>query len=420
MDRGGYLAALVRISDALLSGDDRLHQVAQAATMVRQVTGALLAPVFLMSETGRDHLLVADDEQRALLGERFTALPVAPYVRAPWLNPEEMPVWGREHLDAWWLLPPEFREVFGQSEVCVPIHADGRHFGAMLMAFAPDFEPDDDLRAFLAVVGRVFGNAVYRWEMARRERELGALEERRRLSEELHVDLSQQITALGLQLGLVEMDLAEMDLVGPDGAEPARAGPDGAGPDAAGAAGRARLVADVGRLDAMVDGVKQSLRVQMLGLRADAELATGSLAVRLQEQVEAFRQQTGLAVTVDCGACGEAGGVPPFVAAQLVRVLQEGLANVRLHARASGVVVRLHPSTAGIRLEIEDDGVGFDESAVPASRIGLRIMAERLAQVDGVLRFEAVAGGGTRVVAEAPLRARDTGGVEVEAVLGRG
>jgi signal transduction histidine kinase len=394
VDRGGYLAALVEISDALLGGDDRLQSVVAAAGIVRQVTGARLAPVFLMSETGQDHVLLADAEQRALLGEAFVALPVEPYVREPWLNREEKPVWGRDRPEAWAALPPEFRAVFGRSQVCVPIHADGRHFGAMLMAFAPGFEPDDDLRVFLAVVGRVLGNAVNRRQTARRERELGALEERRRLSEELHVDLSQQIAAVGLQVGLVQLDLAETD--------------------------RDRLVADVGRLDQMVEGVKQALRSQMLGLRADAELVPGSLATRVCEQVEAFRTQTGLPVALECGACGGAGGVPPFVAAQLVRVLQEALANVRLHAQAAAVVVRLAPSTAGIRLEIEDDGIGFDPAEVAASRLGLRIMAERLGQVDGVIRFETAPTGGTRVVAEAPLRARDAGGVEIEAALRRG
>jgi len=315
-------------------------------------------------------------------------------VREPWLSREEMPVWSREEPDAWHALPPEFQAAFGESGVCVPIHADGRHFGAMLLSFAPDSEPDDDLRVFLAVVGRVVGNAVYRRSMARRERELGALEERRRLSEELHVDLSQQVVAVGLQVGLVEMDLTETDCD--------------------------RLVADVGRLDQMVEGLKESLRTQMLGLRADAELVSGSLVVRVSEEVEAFGRQTGLAVTLECGNCGAAGGVPPLVAVQLVRVLQEALANVRLHARASTVAVRLTPSTAGIRLEIEDDGVGFEPASVPVSRLGLRIMAERLGQVDGVIRFDARPAGGTRVTAEAPLWVRDTGGVEIEAALRHG
>lgn len=385
---------MLHISDVLVGGDDQFQPLVDAATLVRQVTGARLAPIFLMSDTGQDHVLVADEEQRAALGAEFVALPVEPYVREPWLNHDEVPVWGREQPEAWAALPPAFQAAFAPVEVCVPIHADGRHFGAMLLAFDADVDADADLRAFLAVVGRVLGNAVYRRQTARRERELGALEERRRLSEELHVELSQQVAAVGLQVGLVQMDLGE--------------------PDAA------RLTADVAHLDEMVEGLKQSLRAQMLGLRADAELVTGSLEARVREQVEAFRRLTDLTVTFECSGSGAAGGVPPFVAAQLVRVLQEALANVRLHAHASTVVVRLAPSTAGIRLEVEDDGVGFDRDAVLASRLGLRIMAERLAQVDGVVRFETAPSAGTRVVAEAPLRPRDTGGVQVEEVLRRG
>ncbi len=328
-----YLAAVVRISDALAGAPDLFGSVIEAADAVRLFTGARLAPVFLMSDTGGDHVLLADDRQRAVLGEAFVALPVDPYVRPPWLNRGERPVWGTDDPDAWRLLPEDFRACFPLSEVCVPIHADGRHFGAMLMAFEPGFRPDAELTEFLAVVGRVLGNAVHRWQMARRERELGALEERRRLGEELHVDLSQQVAALGLHLGLVELDLV------------------GHGDD--------RLADDVRRLGQMVDGLKQSLRHQMLGLRADAGLVEGSLADRVDWQVDAFRHQTGLPVRLECGDIDRAGRIPPFVAAQVVRVLQEALANVRLHARASSVTVRLLPGTARIRLEVLDDGVGF-------------------------------------------------------------
>ena len=57
-----------------------------------------------------------------------------------------------------------------------------------------------------------------------------------------------------------------------------------------------------------------------------------------------------------------------------------------------------------MRLEIADDGAGFDPGQVPESRLGLRIMRERMNLIDGTLSVESVARGGTRVVAEAPLR----------------
>jgi len=388
-----YSTTILRLHDTLTGASDLFEVTIQAADAVRQVVGAQLSPVFLVSDTGADHVLVADDRQRTILGEAFEALPVEPYVRRPWLNRGELPVWGVDNPEAWRLLPEEFRAHFALAEVCVPIHAGGRHFGAMLLAFEPEFRPTTELTEFLTVVGCFLGGTVHRWHSARRERELGALEERRRLSDELHVDLSQQIAALGLHVGLVELDLT------------------GSESDS--------LTEDVRQLGEKVDGLKQNLRNQMLGLRADAGTLDESLVDRVTEQVEVFRRQTGLPVRLEC-ADPRSGRIPPVVAAQIVRVLQESFANVRLHAQASSVTVRLLLDTARVRLEVHDDGVGFDPDEVPASRLGLRIMAERLQQVDGVLRIDSRAGGGTAVLAEAPLRCRDTGGVEIEAMLRRG
>ncbi len=71
------------------------------------------------------------------------------------------------------------------------------------------------------------------------------------------------------------------------------------------------------------------------------------------------------------------------------------------------VVVRLVVSHVLVRLEVEDDGNGFDPSSLPDSRLGLRIMAERMDQVDGDLWLGPRPGGGTLLVAEAPVRHTD-------------
>ncbi|RYV53039.1 sensor histidine kinase [Pengzhenrongella frigida] len=374
-----YLAELVRINDTLIWSHDRADSYLRAVRIIKDVIGARLAPSFLLDDTGTRLDLVTDDEQRAILGDEFATMPASEHVRAPWINPGEWPVSAADHLDheGWAVLPPNFKKWFGSSGVVVSIHADGKHLGAVVLSFDGEFVLTQTKKEFLAAAGRILGNALYRWQVGARERELGALEERRRLSDELHVDLSQQVATLGLHVGAMKLDLAEANVD--------------------------RLAEDVRRLDDTVTALKRSLRHQMLGLRSDCELISGSFVERVRRQVDDFERQLAIPVELDCPRPGDADKVPLAVAAQLVRVLQEALSNANMHSRASGVTVRLLPAHTRIRLEIQDNGCGFDPDSVPDSRLGLRIMLERMQQIDGSLSIEPGPLGGTLLVAEAPL-----------------
>ena len=376
-----YLAELVRINDTLIWSHDRTDSFVAAVEIIRARMGARIAPTYLLDEAGNLLVLVADEPTRAELGPHFATMPAHEHIREPWINPGEWPVSASEHLehDAWTSLPQDFKDWFGESGVVVSIHADGRHLGAVLLCFDGPWPLTDERKEFLAAAGRILGNAVYRWQVAGRERELGALEERRRLGDELHVDLSQQVAAIGLHAGVMDLDVAGGDLE--------------------------RLRSDVERLGELARTLSSSLRHQMLGLRSDAQAVSGPFDQLVRRHVESFERQFGIPVTLECEAGCDTSEIPLGVAAQLVRVLQEALANVHLHAQATRVRVRLLPSRTRIRLEIEDDGNGFDPTSVPDSRLGVRIMSERMQQVDGQVQFGRATGGGTRVTAEAPLRA---------------
>lgn len=383
-----YLADLVRINDALSWSPEGAASFVAAVAIVKDVMGARLAPSYLLNASEDLLVLVGDDEQRAVLGESFASMPAHEHVREPWINPEEWPVSAADHLDdeAWALLPDDFKAWFGDSGVVASLHADGRHLGAVLLCFDGPFTLTAEQRAFLAAAGRILGSALCRWQQAGRERELGALEERRRLSDELHVDLSQQVAALGLHVGLTRLDVAERDLV--------------------------RLAGDLTRLDDMVAALKVSLRHQMLGLRQDAEILGDSFIEQARSLVEHFAQQFGISARFDCDGCGET--VPHTIAAQLVRVLREALANVQQHSKASNVIVRLRSSQTLIRMEVEDDGVGFDPAGILDSRLGIKIISERMHQLDGSVRFTPAHAGGTLLIAEAPVRPIDRAGIPAE------
>jgi len=383
-----YLADLVRINDALSWSPEGAASFVAAVAIVKDVMGARLAPSYLLNASEDLLVLVGDDEQRAALGEAFASMPAHEHVREPWINPEEWPVSAADHLDdeAWALLPDDFKAWFGDSGIVASLHADERHLGAVLLCFDGPFTLTAEQRDFLAAAGRILGSALCRWQLAGRERELGALEERRRLSDELHVDLSQQVAALGLHVGLTRLDVADSDL--------------------------ARVGDDIARLDDMVETLKISLRHQMLGLRSDAEILGDSFLEQARSLVDNFAQQFGISASFDCEGCGEY--VPHTIAAQLVRVLREALANVQQHSKATHVTVRLRSSQTLIRLEVEDDGVGFDPGRVLDSRLGIKIISERMQQLDGGVRFTPAHGGGTLLIAEAPVRPIDRAGIPAE------
>jgi signal transduction histidine kinase len=97
--------------------------------------------------------------------------------------------------------------------------------------------------------------------------------------------------------------------------------------------------------------------------------------------------------------------VPDDVAVVIVRVLQESLANVIAHARATHVTVALRETNGGIDLEVADDGNGFDpEAAIRGTAVGLVAIRERLRNAGGTCAFDSRPGAGTRIRARVPLQ----------------
>ena len=93
----------------------------------------------------------------------------------------------------------------------------------------------------------------------------------------------------------------------------------------------------------------------------------------------------------------------PGVEVQLLRIVQESLANVRKHARASRVRVQFTFDAAGCRLAVEDDGQGFEPGRTPQGprpHLGLQSMQERADAIGARLTVDSSPGKGTRVAVE--------------------
>jgi two-component system nitrate/nitrite sensor histidine kinase NarX len=95
----------------------------------------------------------------------------------------------------------------------------------------------------------------------------------------------------------------------------------------------------------------------------------------------------------------------PSVKAQLVRIVQEALTNIRKHAQACGVTLSASERDEDVILEVGDNGRGFaPEEPQPASQYGLRSMRERAEAIGADFQIISTPGAGTTVRLRIPIR----------------
>lgn len=213
-----------------------------------------------------------------------------------------------------------------------------------------------------------------RESLAAAERTAGVLAERARLAREIHDSLAQGFSSTRM---LLQAAQRVWD------ADPATA--------------RAHVARAA---EATADNLAEARRV--INDLAPTELADGTrpLPDALRELASRTEADAGLPVTVRVD--GTPGPIAPRVAAALLRVAQGALANVREHAHARTAVLTLSYVDNGVALDVYDDGVGFQPSRVRSDGVrghGLRLAADRLAEIGGTLVVESEPGRGTVVAA---------------------
>jgi PAS domain S-box-containing protein len=207
-------------------------------------------------------------------------------------------------------------------------------------------------------------------------------EERRRIARELHDDFTQRLAALTIDLQSLR--------------------PPGTDVDAAFSSRLGQLGKQAEQLTANLQRLSHHLHPSILehvGLEA---------AVR--EHAEDFEARTSLKTELMVRALPDT--IPLDHAICLYRVLQESLQNVRKHANATAVLIRLLKTDRGIGLCVHDDGRGFEpeqEIAKPKG-LGLTSMAERVKALQGTFRIKTKPGNGTEVHAWVPVSDTTDGG----------
>ena len=199
-------------------------------------------------------------------------------------------------------------------------------------------------------------------------------DERRMLAREVHDQLGQILTAVKIDIRLLQ------DRLAPVGAPPSMD----------------EIAAERGTALSSVDLAIAAVQDIAALLRPPA-LEEGGLVAALQWQASDLRRRTG----IDCAVRHNPADYveqAPFVAGELLRMCQEALTNVLRHAQASHVIIQVTMRNASLLVRICDNGIGIPRARVhdPVS-LGLKGMSERAASVRATVHVYGRRGRGTMV-----------------------
>lgn len=221
-------------------------------------------------------------------------------------------------------------------------------------------------------------------DIGERKRAL-VIEERGRISRELHDSVSQALFSITLHARGLELALQR------EGQHP-----------------NSPLGVRIADIRQLTQGALAEMRALIFELRPDA-LAEEGLVAALRKHAAALEAREGL--TVNIAASSDDMSFEPAFEEDVYRVVQEALGNVVRHANASTVRVRLGLPATGTRrfeLEISDDGIGFEIGVSRPGHLGLTTMSERTATHGGTLEVNSVPGSGTTIRATFPRNGQTT------------
>jgi signal transduction histidine kinase len=167
-----------------------------------------------------------------------------------------------------------------------------------------------------------------------------------------------------------------------------------------------QVAADLASLQQTVRNETQELRRMVTDMRPIG-VQSADLTDLMTGFAERFRDESGLAV--DLIVDGAALQAPDRVCRELFQIYREGLNNVKKHAAATHVVVKLWQNDSLVFLEIDDNGGGFSFAGrftgdeLDRLRLGPISIKERTRSVGGVLTVESAPGHGARVTVEIPV-----------------
>jgi len=259
--------------------------------------------------------------------------------------------------------------------LALPLHVNGGIIGVLDVVNKAGGFTDEDVRV-MSVFANQAAMAIEHTRLQEQSEQLAVLEERQRLARELHDSVTQSLYSVTLYANAAALALA---------------------------ADKREVVADYLReLQETAQEGMRDMRLLIFQLHPPVLEAEGLVAA-LQTRLAAVEERAGLQTQFRVE--GER-RLPIAIEEDIYWIAQEALNNVRKHAEARHVVVHLHFMAKSVRLDVVDDGVGFDLETMRAEGRGgggLRSIAERTLRLGGQLTHRSAPGEGTQLTIEVAL-----------------
>lgn len=253
--------------------------------------------------------------------------------------------------------------------LAAPLLVNGVAIGVLDVLNKPGGFTEDDQR----IISLFADQAAIAIETARLREQAGrlaVLEERQRLARELHDSVTQSVYSVTLLAEAVAELLAMGNLE--------------------------RALNRLGRLQETAQEALKEMRLLVFELRPPV-LDREGLVAALQNRLELVESRAGVRTELDVQ--GER-RLPTVMESELYQIAHEALNNALKHAGAKRVSVRLRIGEGSVRLDVEDDGTGFDPQRIERRGMGLSTMRERARRIGALLTMESAPGNGTRVSVE--------------------
>lgn len=262
-----------------------------------------------------------------------------------------------------------------QTLLTVPVSLHHHVLGEIDLFYRTERALAEDDRSLIETLASHLAGGIESLRAAAADREGAIASERTLLAQELHDSIAQSLAFLKMQVSLLRNALRRGDAT---------------------AAERTVEEIDTGVRESYADVRELLLHFRTRTNAQDIESA-------LRSTLQKFEQQSGVPARLQIDGHGVP--LPTDVQVQLLHVVQEALSNVRKHAHAGSVHVHVEQAPQW-RVEVVDDGCGFDAGQVPGhSHVGLRIMRERAQRIGAQVTIASEAGKGTRVAIVVPKEA---------------
>ena len=259
------------------------------------------------------------------------------------------------------------------SVLIIPLQYRGKVLGVYNLYIEEDkFKDNGEYKELFTSMGRHLGIAVEKARLDEEANALSIMRERTNIANELHDSLAQTLASIRYQVRVLDETIHQGD--------------------------EAATWQELERIESTIDEAHTELRALIAHFRQP--IGERSLTVSVEQVIERFKQDSD-DVQVYLQKEWPNTMLPPQVELQVLRVIQEALANVRKHSEAGTVRVLMRGDEGGhYTVLIEDDGIGMTDlqKQNPAGEhVGISVMQDRANQIGGILTVDGEPGEGVQV-----------------------